>query len=59
MTRILSSDDFLSPARFGYIVLPVEFSSSLAGKNLYNNRLQSLSRKFYTLKGILVKNAEK
>ena len=34
------------------IVLTVEFSRSLAGKNLYNNLLQSHSRQFFTLKGI-------
>ncbi len=34
------------------IVLPVEFSRLLAGKNLYNNKLQSYSREFFTLKGI-------
>jgi len=34
------------------IVLTVEFSRSLAGKNLYNNLLQSHSREFFTLKGI-------
>ena len=34
------------------IVLTVEFSRLLAGKNLYNNLLQSHSREFFTLKGI-------
>ena len=33
-------------------MLPVEFSRLLAGKSLYNNRLQSHSREFFTLKGI-------
>jgi len=36
------------------IVLTVEFSRSLAGKNLYNNLLQSHSRQFFTLKGIIL-----
>jgi hypothetical protein len=36
-----------------YIVLPVEFFRLLAGKNLYDNRLQSPSREFFTLKGTL------
>ncbi len=34
------------------IVLTVEFSRSLAGKNLYNNLLQSHRAEFFTLKGI-------
>jgi pantoate--beta-alanine ligase len=38
-------------------VLPVEFSRLLAGKNLYNNRLQSYSREFFTLKGIYMELA--
>ncbi len=33
-------------------MLPVEFSHLLAGKNLYN-RLESYSREFFTLKGII------
>ncbi len=37
---------------FQYIVLPVEFSRLLAGKNLYDNRLQSTRAEFFTLKGI-------
>jgi len=35
-----------------FIVLSVKFSRLLVGKNLFNNRLQSRSREFYTLKGI-------
>ncbi len=38
-------------------MLPVEFSRLLAGKNLYNNRLQSYSREFFTLKGIYMELA--
>ena len=33
-------------------MLPVEISRLLAGKNLYNNALQSNPREFFTLKGI-------
>jgi pantoate--beta-alanine ligase len=39
-------------------VLPVEFSRLLAGKNLYNNRLQSRRAEFFTLKGIYMELAE-
>ena len=36
------------------IVLTVEFSRSLAAEGLYNNLLQSRSRQFFTLKGIIL-----
>ena len=39
--------------KLSIIVLPVEFSRLLAGKDLYNNRLQPYSREFITLKGIV------
>jgi len=39
-----------------FIVLSVEFSRLLAGKNLYNNPLQSTRAEFITLKGIFIQN---
>jgi len=40
-----------------FIVLPDEFSRLLAGKNLYNNILQSHCAEFFTLKGIFLSSA--
>jgi hypothetical protein len=37
---------------FHSIVLPIQFSRLLAGKTLYDNKLHSSSREFYTLKGM-------